>query len=142
MKYFLMALFCLMSVGRQSLADEPHVLAERNISDKQLSKYELINIFTRKKQFWSDGHKIRVFTKPTDSLEHRMFTISILNITPYKYRSMLDGVIYSGANNSVVELTSDAEMLTKLAQTPYSIGYVNYTIIVNSNSELIEIKYD
>jgi ABC-type phosphate transport system substrate-binding protein len=142
MKQFLVLLLCLAIDMRAVFAAEPQVLAEKNIADKQLSKYDLINIFTRKKQFWSDGHKIKVFTKPTDSLEHRMFTISVLNITPYKYRTLLDSVIYSGANNSVNEISSDAEMLTKLAATPYSIGYVNYTIIVNSNSQLIEIKYD
>lgn len=127
-----------------SLADnEPKVIAQPFVPEKKIGTTELVHIFTRKTMFWSDGHKIKVFTKPTDSIEHKLFSISILGLTPYKYRMMLDSVIYSGVNTPVIEVNSDEEMILKVSTTPYSIGYLNYnTIITNMNTDIITIYYE
>ena len=136
--FILVALFCWSTILGH--AAEPKIIANEDVSDQYISQYELIKIFTRKKIFWSDGSKITVFVKPLDSLEHKIFTINILNLTPYKFKSMADAIVYSGSNNPPIEIGSDEEMMLRLANTPNSIGYVNYSIMVNGTHGLISIK--
>lgn len=120
---------------------EPSVIAN-SAKTSNISHHEIVNIFTRKQSHWSDGHKITVYTKVLNSIEHKMFAINILNLSLFKYKSLLDSSIYSGTNSSVIELSSDEEMMSKLSNTPYSIGYVNYHVIINDNTSLINVLYD
>ncbi len=122
--------------------NEPTVVAERQIELNSIEQSELIRIFTRKKVFWPSGQKISVFIKPLNSLEHKIFSINILNLSPYKYKSLTDSVVYSGSNNPPTEIESDEQMLSILAKTPNSIGYVNYSIVINNDSRLMTIKVE
>lgn len=122
--------------------NEPTVIAERHIELTSIEQSELIRIFTRKKVFWPSGQKISVFIKPLNSLEHKIFSINILNLSPYKYKSLTDSVVYSGSNNPPTEIESDEQMLSMLARTPNSIGYVNYSIVINNDNHLMSIKIE
>ena len=117
------------------------VITRKEILIQDLNQDELVRIFTRKKIFWPSGQKIAVFIKPQSSLEHKLFAISVLNLTPYKYKSMVDNEVYTGANNPPTEVDSDEAMIATLSRTPNSIGYVNYSVVINTtNNELITIK--
>lgn len=126
------------------LAKEPQVIANSTIPYDTVSRTELVNIFTRKKLFWEDGHRITVFIKPMNSVEHKIFTIDILNMTPYSYKSMADSIIWSGKNTAPREIASDDEMILQLSRTPYSVGYINYsTVIYNSDFDrLVYLKIE
>jgi|LakMenE18May11ns_1017448.scaffolds.fasta_scaffold9593549_2 ABC-type phosphate transport system substrate-binding protein len=122
--------------------EAPRVVIQKQVELTALEQSELVRIFTRKKVFWPSGQKISVFIKPQNSLEHKIFSINILNLTPYKYKSLTDSIVYSGANNPPTEVDSDEQMLSILARTPNSIGYVNYSIIINNDNQLITIKVE
>jgi len=139
MKYIYFTIFLICS--QLIYAVEPTIVAEPSVSYSAINQSELISIFTRKKIFWPDGHRISVFIKPQTSVEHKMFAISVLNLSPFRYKTLLDSVIYSGANNPAIELQSDEEMIIRISSTPYSIGYLNYTIVVNNNTNNL-IKID
>jgi len=123
-------------------SDTPEVASNVSVNDRVITKLDLVRIFTRKNGRWSDGHKITVFIKGIDSLENKLFIIDVLNLTPYKFQSMVDSVVYSGRNTPPIELSSDAEMYQRLSSTPYSIGYFNYMILVNDSDSIVEIQYD
>jgi ABC-type phosphate transport system substrate-binding protein len=134
-------IFCYLIVwSKFSWAVE--VTANSIVSLSQLSHREVVDIFTRKQIFWSNGRKIKVFVKPLDSVEHKAFTMGVLNMSSFKYQALLDSTSYSGINSTVTEVLNDSEMLYKLSSTPYSIGYINHTVIFNDNITLIRIDYD
>lgn len=137
-------LFIIVTPSSMSFSENnPSVIADKHIELTSIEQSELIRIFTRKKVFWPSGQKISVFIKPQNSLEHKIFSINILNLSPYKYKSLTDATIYSGNNNPPTEIESDEQMLSVLAKTPNSIGYVNYSIVINNqNNELITIKVE
>lgn len=142
--YILWVSFLIMILPSLSFSENgPSVVAERHVDLTSLEQSELVRIFTRKKVFWPSGHKISVFIKPLNSLEHKIFSINILNLSPYKYKSLTDATVYSGNNNPPTEIESDEQMLSILSKTPNSIGYVNYSIVINNeNNELITIKVE
>ena len=100
------------------------------LRDKLMVSY----IFTRKVTKWETGEKITVFTKPLDSIEHRYFLNQWLNMTSGKYRRELDGQIYAGKTTGVKEVSTDEEMMVMVMQTPASIGYLNYGVILHDKS--------
>jgi len=112
------------------------------IHDKQanLTDYStglLKAIFTRKRVFWSNGERIHVFTKPVNSIEHRIFLAQWLGITTYRYKKLLKVQLYSGKNSGVRIVNSDQQMMVSLLRTPYAIGYMaDGTVIQNVNGEL------
>jgi ABC-type phosphate transport system substrate-binding protein len=91
-------------------------------------------IFTRKVVKWETGEKITVFTKPLDSIEHRYFLNQWLNMTSGKYRRELEGQTYSGRATGVKEVSTDEEMMVMVMNTPASIGYLNYGVILHDKS--------
>jgi ABC-type phosphate transport system substrate-binding protein len=118
---------------------QTNVIAESSANVSEIEQFELIQIFSRKLLFWHGGQRITVFIKPQNSVGHKIFTMSILNISPYKYKTLLDTVVYTGNNIPPIEIKSDEEMLIKLQNTPYSIGYVNFSIVINSNNQYLTV---
>lgn len=124
------------------ISADPSVISNRFSPDTTIAHRDIVNIFTRKKIYWSDGHKITVFTKISDSIEHKIFIMNILNITPYRYKTMLNTITYGGENTPAIELSSDQEMMSKLSNMPFSVGYINYNIIMNDSINLVKIPYE
>lgn len=91
-------------------------------------------IFTRKVTKWQTGEKITVFTKPINSIEHRDFLNQWLNMTTGKYRRELEGQVYAGRTTGVKEVNTDEEMMVMVMNTPASIGYLNYGVILHDKS--------
>ena len=100
------------------------------LRDKIMVSY----IFTRKVTKWETGERITVFTKPLDSIEHRYFLNQWLNMTTGKYKRELEGQTYSGRATGVKEVSTDEEMMVMVMQTPASIGYLNYGVILHDKS--------
>lgn len=135
-------LLLLIFIMSSSFAREPIVIANQDVPEIKIPQFNLVNIFTRKQIFWSNGHKITVYTKPVDSIEHKIFTINVLNLTPFKYKTLLDSISYTGKNTPTIELKSDQEMIFKLSMTPFAIGYINNDLLFNDSQRLIHITSD
>lgn len=146
MKYLQILTFVIwISISSTTHPDDLYtrkVVANGYVVKRQWSRLELVDIFTRQKRWWLNGGKITVFTRVLDSVEHKMFVIDVLNLSPYQFKSKLDGAIYSGNNTPVIEVSSDEEMLLKLSLTPYSIGYINSTVMVNDKLNVIKVTYN
>jgi ABC-type phosphate transport system substrate-binding protein len=135
MKLLKLLLSCILTVipVQTSFSDVQIIIpSEYNklLRDKLMVSY----IFTRKVTKWETGEKITVFTKPLDSIEHRYFLNQWLNMTSGKYRRELEGQTYSGRATGVKEVNTDEEMMVMVIQTPASIGYLNYGVILHDKS--------
>lgn len=106
------------------ISEAKTIVISKNTQLKNISKYELVNIFTGKKQKWDNGDKIIVFVKSQKTLEHRDFTYSILGISPTRYNDLINNEVKN--KKYIFEVSSDEEMIMKVLQVPGSIGYVNY----------------
>lgn len=107
-----------------NISEAKTLVISKNKQLKNISKYELVNIFTGKKQKWDNGDKIIVFVKSQKTLEHRDFTYSILGISPTRYNDLINNEVKN--KKYIFEVSSDEEMIMKVLQVPGSIGYVNY----------------
>lgn len=112
----------------------PNVNVDSAVIYNQMDKYQnaptLLNIFTKKHRYWSDGSRIIVFIKPINSIEHKFFVREWLGVSPTKYNEMLESSVYSGEATNVTEVTSDEQMMIAISQTPNSIGYIDNKVLV------------
>jgi len=82
-------------------------------------------IFTMRQLFWPNGEKIKVFTLVDNHPLHQKFTKNNLHMFPHQLRRVWDRITFSGIGRVPVVVSSEEEMLEKVANTPNAIGYLS-----------------
>lgn len=105
--------------------------ANTGLRANEISREELIQIFLFFKKFdTKQGVKITVVLPPPDSYLFRLLATSELHQSASQYYSSIQARIASGTAAPVFAAT-EAEVLIKVANIPWSIGYYYDSIRVN-----------
>jgi hypothetical protein len=100
------------------------VIANKGVTQSSLSLASARAIFGMRQVKWPDGTPIRVFVLPDDHALHGAVCKERLNLFPYQLRQSWDRLVYSGMSQAPSEVSSEEELLNKVAATPGAIGYV------------------
>lgn len=100
------------------------VIANKGVTQYSLSLASARAIFGMRQVKWPDGTPIRVFVLPDDHTLHGAVCKERLNLFPYQLRQSWDRLVYSGMSQAPSEVSSEEELLNKVAATPGAIGYV------------------
>jgi len=114
-------LMLILSAGVASAVD---VIANKSVSLNSLTLASARAIFGMRQVKWPDDAPIRVFVLPDDNAVHGALCKERLNLFPYQLRQSWDRLVYSGMAQAPNEVSSEAELLNKVAATPGAIGYV------------------
>ncbi|BCG62705.1 MAG: hypothetical protein methR_P0355 [Methyloprofundus sp.] len=98
-----------------------------NANNEQFSQApnNLRAIFSMRTRYWPNGEKIRVFVLPDSHTLHKAFVKEKLQMFPHQLRRTWDRMTYTGTGQPPVTVDSIAEMLEKIKQSKYSIGYID-----------------
>lgn len=116
-------LFGVVLLGSE-LAGAVDVIAHPDVAVNRLSRNAARAMFAMKLLQWPDGRPVRVFVLPDEHPLHRALCKEKLDIYPYQLRQTWNRLVYSGTGQAPIEVDSEQEMLTRVAQTPGSLGYV------------------
>lgn len=133
----LICFFCVITKGWAN--EQYEIVTHPNISVKSLSVNSLRAIFGMQLKAWPDGTAIKVFVLPDDNFLHQRFAKEKLHVFPYQLRLTWDRLVFSGTGQAPNSVSSSAEMLTKIASTPGSIGYLEISHI-NNNVHILKIE--
>lgn len=100
------------------------LIANKDLADKVLSRNEARLFFTLRLQRWGDDQTVKVFVLPDDHPVHREFSKTVLGLFPYQLRRVWDRQLFSGTGQAPIIVSSEQEMLQRVASTPNAIGYV------------------
>ncbi len=100
------------------------VVVNKSVPLSTFSPEELQAIFSMQKRHWPGQRQIKVFTLPDTSQAHKDFVKHDLRMYAHQIRRIWDRMIYSGSGIPPVELSSEEEMIEKIANTPDAIGYL------------------
>ena len=100
------------------------VIANKNVAQNALTLASARAIFGMRQVKWPDGTPIRVFVLPDEHATHGAVCKEKLNLFPYQLRQSWDRQVYSGMAQAPIEVTSEEELLNKVATTPGAIGYL------------------
>jgi ABC-type phosphate transport system substrate-binding protein len=114
----------LYAISTAWATDLYEVVTNPGVTEKTVPKSSLRAIFGMRLHAWPDGTAIRVFVMPDDAPLHAAFAKEKLNVFPYQLRSAWDRLVYSGTGQAPDTVTSQEEMLAKVASTPGAIGYL------------------
>lgn len=115
-------LLCLILAASPVAAAE--VIAHPGYSGSDISRPLLRGVFGMRVRAWPDGTPVRVFVLDDGHAVHQDFAKSVLQIYPYQLRQNWDRLLYSGTGQPPVEVSSEEELLRRVAETPGAIGYV------------------
>ncbi len=93
--------------------------------DNEISRSLARGIFGMRVRAWPDGAPVHVFVLDDAQPLHEEFCKTVLHVYSYQLRQNWDRLLYSGTGQPPVVVTSEEEMLRRVAETPGSVGYVS-----------------
>jgi hypothetical protein len=110
---------------------------------KRVHVDSLVDIFTHKSNTWIDGSPVVVLEFPENSIEHKLFVIQNLAMTPYQYKTRKERYLYRGRAIPPIIVKSQEQMYMKLMSTNNSIGYLKDNLIYKDEKNLyvVEVIY-
>ena len=119
------------------VASATEIVVNKSVPRGEYSTEDLRAIFSMQKRFWPGQRQIKVFILPDRNKTHKEFVKNNLNMFPHQLRRVWDRITYSGTGIAPVELSTEQEMIEKIATTPDSIGYLTGKS-ANENIRVIE----
>lgn len=120
-----LALCCLLITSSATYAQQnAKVVVNNDVNITSLTRSEVRDIFTSRKQYWSGGSKITVFVLDSDTPAHQAFCRQVLNMFPYQLDRLWNQIIYSGQGERPKTVESESALINAVASTPGAIGYI------------------
>lgn len=115
----------IVSAMGSSSVNAAEIVVNQTVPSKQYTLADARAIFMMRQRFWPNGEQIKVFTLSDTDLLHKDFVKNNLDMFPHQLRRIWDRMLFSGTGATPVQLDSEQEMIDKIANTPYAIGYLN-----------------
>ena len=142
-KFKRILLITVLVLGSQlsmtSFAATLKVIANASVEESQLKLKDLRSIYTMKKSIWSNGDRISVFVLSGDNATHKVFCRNLLKVFPRQLESVWYRLVYSGTGEKPVAVSSEEEMVKRVANTPGAIGYIRSESL-HEETKVISIK--
>ena len=90
----------------------------------KLGREQLRAIFALRTRQWPDGTPITLFVLPDQDPVHRVFATEVLNVFPYVLRETWDKKTFTGVARPPVSVSTQEELLERVAETRGGLGYV------------------
>ena len=95
-----------------------------NINNKsEFSQAQLMQLYLRKAESFSDGVAANLYHLPRNSAEHQQFCMGILNLTANQYQSFWSRLLFTG-NVSAMAHRDNSQMLLQIQTDKAGIGYL------------------
>lgn len=130
-KAILISTLFLLLADKTLANGDYEVVIHPETTQKTVSKNVLRAIFSMRLKTWPDGELIKVFVLPDDHALHQKFSKERLSVFPYQLRATWDRLAFSGTGQAPTRVSSNEEMLEKIATTPGAIGYLESELINN-----------
>jgi ABC-type phosphate transport system substrate-binding protein len=104
------------------------LIAHTSAGTDTVTRNEARLFFTMRLQNWPGGTLVKVFVLPDNHPLHRRFANEVLSLFPYQLRRVWDRQLFSGTGQSPTTVSSEQEMLDRVAATPGAIGYVGVPV--------------
>jgi ABC-type phosphate transport system substrate-binding protein len=110
--------------GYSSILNAQVMIAHDDLQINTIDRNQARLLFTMRIHQWPNNVPVRVFVLPDDHPLHRNFSKIVLGLFPYQLRGVWDRQLFSGTGQAPTTVTTEAEMLKRVASTPGAIGYI------------------
>lgn len=128
----------LLACATISLQAQVSVIANPSTPDTQLDGIKLSNIYTLVINKWDNGSKIILFDNSTGDVRNSFYTYISKDPMAVKKEWLKKQLMGEGKAPDI--LGSDSEVISRVASTPGSIGFVKTSSVTDGVKVLLEIK--
>ncbi len=100
------------------------VIAHPDIGVATLPRNTARAMFAMRQRSWPPGAAVRVFVLPDGHPVHARFVKEKLDVLPHQLQLSWDRIVFSGTGQAPDRARSQEDMLSRVADTPGGIGYV------------------
>ncbi len=138
MKRLIYILFIFLLVSGTA-SGQVSVIANKDVPETTVSQSGLKNIFTLEKTTWSNGSSITVFDlKPAGETKTKFY--GSIGTTGKKIKKKWMKKMLQGEGQAPAALSSEEEVLQKVASTPGAIGFVSSAKVNDTVKTLYKIN--
>lgn len=131
MRKLLCSIICVLLLGAARPVNSEMVVNSA-VVETQITREEAIKIFLFYRKFWErSGVRITVVLPPPQSMLFKRLAIEELNLNSADYYENVKAKMYAGAAQPIF-VESESEVLIKIANIPYSIGYYHGNFKINT----------
>lgn len=131
MKNLFISIVCVLLMAFPTVGSTEMVVNE-SVIETQISRDEAVKIFLFYRKFWDkSGTRIVVVLPPPNSVLFRRLASEELNLGPTEYYENVKAKMFAGAAQPVIA-ESENEVLIKISNIPYSIGYYHGNFKINT----------
>ena len=133
----LLFIFCALwaSIGQ---AEGLIVIVSSQVPDSSITTAQLVNIYSLKKNAWSDDTSIVPINREASSQERDKFSEAVFHQSTRELAEYLDRLRFLGKLPPVVQ-TSDQAVIAFVRNIPGAIGYINANHVPDGVKVLIKI---
>lgn len=135
-RYVSSVLFCILPWAPAYAVD---IITHRDVKVRSITLANARAMFGMRLPRWPDGTLARVFVLPDQHPLHNRLSKEKLDLYPYQLRQTWERLLYSGMAQAPVEVSSEEEMLARVAATPGAIGYVS-KVKKNDPINILEVE--
>ena len=126
--YYFLAIVLLLAFPKSSKAD---FVVNQSIISNEMTQEEIIHIFFFYKKYDArQGSKLVVILPPANSYLFKQLATKELNTSASQYLTSVKAKIAEGSASPIF-VETEAEVLIKVSNTPYSIGYFYDSLKLN-----------
>jgi len=104
------------------------VIANKSVSEKELSQEEILDIYTLNRSRWDSGQRIRVFDFKSPRKLRKSF-YKYLDLSKDELQIIWLRKQFTGKGMPPEVLGSEQDIVAKIARTPGAIGYVSRNLV-------------
>jgi len=129
MQKLIISSLLLLSIALPSHAEELKVIIHGENTSAYYQEFVsspknlLQDIFTLRKQRWSNGDKIKIFVLPSSNPVHKKFVQEFLELNDFRLNRIWNRMTFGGYAIPPTIVKSEAELVEKVHSTKGSIGY-------------------
>jgi len=126
----IMALCCVF-IPCAWAAKTTAIIANHQSDIDQLDEYDLMAIFSMRKQYWDNGLNIQIITLRSNHPLHQQFTLEHLGVLPYQLERGWSRNIFRGVGRKPIVVDSVSELIDLVNKTSGAIGYIDANIDID-----------
>lgn len=106
---------------------------------ESLTRNEARLYMTMRLNEWPNGRHAQVFVLPDNHPLHERVAKGILGLYPYQLRRAWDRQLFSGTGPAPIAVSTESEMIERVARTPGAIGYA-HSDAVDASVRRLEVR--
>jgi hypothetical protein len=125
--------------GTQALAKDIALISNKGSTVSAVTMAELVKLCKAQTNRWPDGKTVTLFVRDPATPEMKMVLEKVYSLTPEAANELIASANHGRTNHpAIIVVSSDDELVRKVASTPGAVGLVD-VYAINSSVDVMKI---